>query len=197
MNNEKIRNRMLSLNKKRLLFIPVILILTSCSSPKTDNCKGQILNLEMSSVDDPNNKLLDYYRTNSFVTITDTNQLLRFEKPGRIAHLFQPSAIDSTRRKYTYKVKEGVIKTANYQWDLLAQVDNDKKVDNIKYWLKSYDKSRKQIDHLDFAGWSADLEWFFSGRIDCDSTLHIILKDGKDRIFKTDETGKNNLIKTN
>ena len=182
---------------KRLFYISTVIILTGCSTPKTDNCKGQILDLEMSSFNDSSNKLLDYYKANSFVEIIDTNQLLRFEEPRRIAHFFQLSTIDSTKRKYTYKVKEAIIKTDNYQWDLLVQVDNDKKMDNIKYWLKSYDNSRKQIGHLDFAGWSADKEWFFSGRIDCDSTLHMILNNGKeDRRFKTDETGKNNLIET-
>ena len=129
--------------------------------------------------------------------ITDTNQLLRYEAPNRIAHFFQPSAIDSTKRKYAYKAKEAIIKTVNYQWDLLVLVDNDRDVENIKYWLKSYDYNRNQVGHLDFAGWSADKEWFLYGRIDCDSTLHIIRNDGnKHLILKTDETGNNILIET-
>lgn len=182
---------------KRLFYISTFIVFTSCSTQKTDNCKGQIIDLEMTSFNDQNNKILNYYKTNSFVEILDTNQLLRYYEPRRMTHFFQRSTTDSTKRKYTYKVKEAIIKTANYQWDLLVQVDNDKKMDNIKYWLKSYDNSRKQIGHLDFAGWSADKEWFFSGRIDCDSTLHMILNNGKeDRLFKTDETGKNYLIKT-
>ncbi len=151
----------------------------------------------MASFNDPNNKLLNYYKTNSFVEIIDTNQLLRFEKPERIAHFFQPSTTDPTQRKYTYKVKEAVIKTANYQWDLLVLIDNDKKEENIGYWLKSYSNDRKQVGHLDFAFWSAGREFFSSGRIDCDSSLHMILNDRKEhRIFKTDEMGKNNLTET-
>ena len=182
---------------KRLFYISTIIILTSCSTQKTENCKGQILDLEMTSFNDPDNKLLNYYKTNSFVEIVDTNQLLRYEEPRRIAHFFQRSTNDSTKRKYTYKVKEAIIKTANYQWDLLVLIDNDKTVENIGYWLKSYDNNRKQVGHLDFAYWSADKEWFSSGRIDCDSTLHMILNDRNEhRVFKTDETGKNNLIET-
>ena len=182
---------------KRLFYLSSIIVITSCSTPVTDNCKGQILDLEMTSFNDPNNKLLNFYKTNSFIDITDTNQLLRYEEPGRIAHFFQPSTLDSTKRKYTYKVKEAIIKTDKYQWDLLVLIDNDKQVENIGYWLKSYDPNRKQVGHLDFAFWSADKAWFSSGRIDCDSTIHMILNDRNEhRIFKTDETGKNNLIKT-
>jgi hypothetical protein len=182
---------------KELIYLSTVLILTGCSTPNTDNCKGEILDLEMTSFYDTNNKLLSYYKANSFIEIKDTNQLLRYEEPSRIAYFFQPSIIDSTKRKYTYKVKEAIIKTANYQWDLLVQIDNDKKVENIGYWLKSYDNNRIQVGHLDFAFWSADKEWFSSGRIDCDSSLHMILNDRNEhRIFKTDETGDNYLIET-
>ena len=171
--------------------------MTGCSSPKTDNCKGQILDLEMSSFDDTNNKLLDYYKANTFVEITDTSQLLKFEEPSRISYFFQPSTIDSTKRKFTYKVKESIIKTENYQWDLLVLVDNDQKMENVYYWLKSYDNNRKQVGHLDFASWSGDKRHFTSGRVDCDSTLHMILNNGKEhRIFTTDQTGKNSLTET-
>tara|TARA_R110000744_G_C19149149_1_gene539219 strand:+ start:61 stop:624 length:564 start_codon:yes stop_codon:yes gene_type:complete len=180
---------------KEIFYILLFLIFAACTSHEGENCEGKILDLELNSDNDLNNKLFNYYRDNSFIEIKDTIQLLRFEKPRRIAHFFQPSSIDSTKRKYKYKAKEAIIKTKEYQWDLLVQIDNDKEVDNIKYWLKSYDNSRNQIGHLDFAGWSADNEKFHSGRIDCDSTLHMILNNGKEhRIFKIDKTGKNILI---
>jgi hypothetical protein len=182
---------------KRQLYISTLIILIGCSSPKIDNCEGQILDLEMGSFNNANNKLLNYYKTNTFVEIFDTTQLLRYEEPGRISHFFQPSSIDKTKRKYTYKVKEAIIKTTNYQWDLLVLVDNDQKMENVFYWLKSYDNNRKQVGHLDFAGWSGDQKYYSSGRIDCDSTLHMILKNGKEhRIFTIDHSGKNNLKET-
>jgi hypothetical protein len=182
---------------KKLFYLSAVLILASCSISRTHNCEGRILDLEMNSYNDPENKLMNYYKMNSFVEIRDTNQLLRFEEPRRVAYFFQPSSVDSTKRRFTYKVKEAIIRTDNYQWDLLAKVDNDKKEENIVYFLKSYDNNRKQVGHLDFAGWSADNQWFWSGRVDCDSTLHMILDNGKEhRIFKTDETGKNILKAT-
>ena len=151
----------------------------------------------MNSFDEPNNKLIEYYKSNSFVEIKDTLQLLRFEEPDRISFYFEKSIIDSTKRKYTYKVKEAIIKTDKYQWDLLALIDNDQIEENIIYWLKSYNNNRKQIGHLDFAFWSGKNKSFSSGRIDCDSTLHMIMNKGKeDRVFKTDDTGKNNLIES-
>ncbi len=151
----------------------------------------------MNSSIDAFNKLFKYYETNTFIEIIDTNQLLRYEEPERIAHFFQTSKDDPTRRKYIYKVKEAIIKMPKYQWDLLVQIDTDQEFKNIIYWLKSYDNNRKQIGHLDFAGWTFDNKIFLSGRIDCDSTLHMILKKGKEhRIFKTDETGQNKLIAT-
>lgn len=169
--------------------------MTSCFSKNEDICKGQILDFEMNSFDEPNNKLINYYNTNSFVEIKDTFQLLRFEEPDRIPFYFEKSSIDTTKRKYTYKVKEAIIKMDKYQWDLLALIDNDQIGDNIIYWLKSYNNKRKQIGHLDFAFWSTKNKSFSSGRIDCDSTLHMIMDNGKeDRVFKTDDTGKNNLI---
>jgi hypothetical protein len=182
---------------KKNFYLLTFVILTSCTAPKTDSCKGQILDLEMNSFDDTNNKILEYYRSKPFIEITDTNQLLKFYEPRRIAQFIQPSAIDSTKRKYTFKVKEAIFKTKNYQCDLHILIDNDNKNENIKTWLKSYDKSRKQIGHLDFAGWSADKEWFISGRIDCDSTIHVILNEEKEEyIYKTNEIGNINLIET-
>lgn len=178
----------------KYLYFALIAILASCSSPKTEITNCYILDLEIKSHDDPDNKIMSYYKTNLFVEIANINQLLRFEDSSRVAFFFQPSANDSTKRKFTYKVKEGIIKTNNYQWDLIALVDNDKKEENIQYWLKSYNKYRKQVGHLDFAHWTANSTQFTSGRIDCDTTLHMILDNGKeDRIFVVDETGKNKL----
>jgi hypothetical protein len=180
---------------KKLLYISIFIVLKSCSIQKADDCKVPILNLEMTSFNDSNNRLLNYYKTNSFIEILDTSQLLRYEEPGRIAYFFQRSKNDSTKRRYTYKVKEAIIKTANYQWDLLVLIDNDNNVENIGYWLKSYNNNREQVGHLDFAFWSADKKRFSSGRIDCDSTLHMILNHRNEhRVFKTDDIGKNNLI---
>ncbi len=179
----------------RLLCILTIIISASCSTPNSDICTGQILNLEMTSFNDPNKRLLEYYKTNTIVEIADTNRLLRYEEPRYIPLFFQRSKIDSTKKKYTYKVKEAIIKTVNYQWDLLVLIDNDKKAENIVYYLKSYNNDRKQVGHLDFAYWSADNEYVSSGRIDCDSTLHMILNNGSEhRVFKTDKMGRNNLI---
>lgn len=149
----------------------------------------------MRSHDEPVNKILAYYESHPFVEIKDTAELLRFEEPGRIGHFFQASEVDSTRRKFTYSVIEGLIKTGTYQWDLLALVDEDLGSANIKYWLKSYDSERNQVGHLDFAYWSS--AGFGSGRIDCDSTLHMILNDqNEERIFRTDSKGKNHLMTT-
>ena len=177
-----------------LFYISVVIYFFGCSI-KTDNCKGKILDFEMNSSIDAFNKLFKYYETNTFTEIIDTNQLLRFEKSDGIAHFFQPSKKDSTTRKYIYKAKEAIIKMPNYQWDLLVQIDTDQEYKNIMYWLKSYDNNRNQIGHIDFAGWTIDYKIFLSGRIDCDSTIHIILKKGKEhRIFKTDDKGRNYLI---
>ncbi len=100
---------------KKLFYIT---ILTSCSNKRIDNCKGHILDLEIKSFGNSENKIINYYKTENFLEIIDTNHLLRFEIPRRIAYFFQPSILDSTKRKYTYKVKESIIKTDEYQWDL-------------------------------------------------------------------------------
>ena len=132
----------------------VSLFIAGCAGPSADDCTGMILDLEMRSPDEPVNKILAYYESHPFVEIKDTTELLRFEEPGRIGRFFQASDVDSARRKFTYSVIEGLIKTSTYQWDLLALVDKDLESANIKYWLKSYDADRKQVGHLDFAYWS-------------------------------------------
>ena len=171
------------------------LVISRCAGPNSDDCAGKILDLEMRSHDEPGNKILTYYKSHPFVEIKDTAELLRFEEPRRVGYFFQASEVDSTRRKFTYSVIEGVIKTDAYQWDLLALVDKDLGSENVKYWLKSYDGDRKQVGHLDFAHWSND--GFGSGRIDCDSTLHMILNERNEhRVFSIDEHGVNHMIET-
>jgi hypothetical protein len=171
------------------------LSIAGCAGPSADDCTGKILDLEMRSHDEPGNKILAYYKSHPFVVIKDTAELLRFEEPGRIGYFFQASELDTTKRKFTYSVIEGLIKTSAYQWDLLALVDKDLGSENIKYWLKAYDGGRKQVGHLDFAYWSTS--GFGSGRIDCDSTLHMILNDRNEhRVFSIDENGVNHLVET-
>jgi hypothetical protein len=53
------------------------------------------------------------------------------------------------------------------------------------------------VGHLDFASWSAGEGELISGRIDCDSTLHLILNERNEhRVFSIDESGVNHLIET-
>ncbi|MBL0045348.1 MAG: hypothetical protein IPP33_13440 [Flavobacteriales bacterium] len=168
--------------------------ISGCAGPSADDC-WKILDLEMRSHDEPGNKILNYYKSHPFVETKDTAELLRFEEPRRIGYFFQASEVDPTKRKFTYSVIEGLIRTSTYQWDLLALVDEDLGSENIKYWLKSYDGDRKQVGHLDFAYWSSD--GFGAGRIDCDSTLHLILNERNEhRVFSIDENGVNHLVET-
>src|SRR5688572_29045347 len=103
------------------IYLLSIIALASCTyNKKIDDCKGKILDLELTSFGDTNNKLFHYHRTNSFTEIKDTSELLRFEDSTQIAHFFQPSSLDSTKRKITYKVKEGIIKMGEYTWDLIV-----------------------------------------------------------------------------
>lgn len=180
---------------KRLLYIIFLTLFSSClTNDRPDNCEGKILDLVVDSHRVSNNKIVNYAKTNDFITITDTNQLLRFAKPNEISYYFQPSKLDSTKRMFTLKAKEGIIKTANYQWDILLRQDNDEKGESYLFWLKSYDNNRNQVGHLDFAQWTEEGH-YSSGRIDCDTTLHMILKN-EHRIFKVNDEGKNILIET-
>jgi hypothetical protein len=178
------------------LALPVLL-LGSCGKPAPSDCSGSILDLEMRSRDEPGNKILNYQKTNAFVLVDDTASLLRYESVGRAGYLMQPSKTDSTKLRFEYSVKEAIIRTDKYQWDVIAVVDKDDPVENIQYWLKAYDQDRKKVGHLDFASWSAGEGELISGRIDCDSTLHLILNERNEhRVFSIDESGVNHLIET-
>ncbi len=117
---------------------------------------------------------------------------MRFASADEIPFYFQPSKKSYTNeRRYSYKVKEGIIRTDKYQVDLLVRKDNDVDGEQLLYWLKSYNPERKQVGHVDFAQGS-DKGYSF-GRIDCDTTVHMILSD-QHRIFKISDSGEFNRI---
>ncbi len=185
---------------KRAFYISLaIIFLANCTQGNKDDCRGQILDLDNSSSTDTVNKLFNYYKTHAseFIEVKDTAGLLRYEQPNRISYFFQHSNLDSTKRKFTYKVKEGIIKTQNYQWDLILFIDNDSKTEMVCYTLKSYDNNRNNIGHVDIATWSVEDSLFTSGRIDCDSTIHMIIPPlNAHRICKINSIGENILIRT-
>jgi hypothetical protein len=169
--------------------------MAGCANNSNEDCEGEILDLEISSFDDSSNRIIDFLSENKFRSITDSIELIRFEEPNRVSYFFQKSAVDSTKLKFQYLVKEAIIQTEKFQWDLLALVVNDEELENVYYTLKSYSNDREQVGHLDFAHWSGDNKTFVSGRIDCDSSLHMILNQKNEhRVFKTDAEGKNSMI---
>jgi hypothetical protein len=175
----------------------LVLLVSSCSEPARSDCAGAILDLEMRSRDEPGSKILNYHKTNAFVLVDDTAGMLRYEGRSRAGYLMQPSNADPTKLRFEYSVKEAIIRTDRYQWDLIAVIDKDDPVDNIQYWLQAYDKERNEVGHLDFASWSGGDGELISGRIDCDSTLHLILNERNEhRVFSIDENGVNHLIET-
>jgi len=187
----------LSVHGFTILLALLVMLVSSCSEQPPPDCAGAILDLEMRSQDEPGGKILNYKKTNAFVLVDDTASMLRYEGDGRAGYLMQPSKTDSTRLRFEYSVKEAVIKTNKYQWDLIAVVDRDDPVENIQYWLKAYDEDRRKVGHLDFASWSAGDGELISGRIDCDSTLHLILNERNEhRVFSIEEEGANHLIET-
>lgn len=168
-------------------------LLLSCTVSDPKECRGAILDLEFDSTSIKPNPITSYLTTAGFRTVTDSLALLRYEDAGRVAILLQPSKTNPVQRRFEYKVLEGIIRMPNYQWDLLAVVDRNESSENVQYWLKGYDNKRSQVGHLDFASWS-DQE-IISGRIDCDSTLHLILPERNEhRTFRIDENGKNELV---
>ena len=180
-----------------LLLAPLLLI--SCSSKKENpHCTSGILDLTMSHYDEQPNKILNYVDSTSFTSITDSAALLRFEGTGRIGYFLKPSATDSSKREFTYNVKEGIVKTSAYQLDLIWVSDDAESGRNIYCWLTTYDNQRNQISRLDFAGWSKEKKRFVSGKIDCDTIIHMILNDRNEhRLFRINEKGNINFIATN
>ena len=180
---------------KNTISLLLILIILSCSSKKNEDCKGKLIDLEVEHIDEEVSKILNYHTLNSFIEVKDSTQLVRFEESKRVAYFLQPSKKDSTVNKFTYKVKEGFIRTNKYRWDIIAMIDNDSDFENAHYTLKSYDKNRRQIGHLDFASWDSGDKFLVSGRVDCDKTLHIKIHErNQHRIFEIDKNGNNNMI---
>lgn len=138
--------------------------------------------------------MISYLRTQSFRSVQDSISLLRYEKPGRVRYLLQASKSDSTKKRFSYYVQDGLIKRDLYQCDLIAVVDLDEEQENVSYWLKCFDQSRNKVGHLDFAAWYK--EYHDSGRIDCDTTIHLMRTDRNEHlVFRLDDTGAINLVR--
>lgn len=108
-----------------LSLVLLVVLVYSCSEPARSDCAGSILDLEMRSRDELASKILNYRKTNAFVVIDDTAGMLRYESRSRAGYLMQPSKLDPTRRRFEYSVKEAIIRTDRYQWDLIAVIDKD------------------------------------------------------------------------
>jgi len=176
---------------KTLLQITFLLFLTNCSPKKQDTaCSGKILDLTISGYNEQPNKIIEYLSSKDFVTITDSADFLRYVNPKRAEYFLKSLQADSSKREFTYHVKEGIIKTKNYQLDLSWISVNSENGNNFYSWLNSYDNQRNEVGHLDFASWSTQKRSFSSGKIDCDTSLYLILNDRNEvRHFKIDENG--------
>lgn len=184
---------------RSLLYITFLLFFSSCSFKKDkDICSSNILHIGIKDFTEQPNKILNYFDTTSFKTISDSTSMQRFERADRIGYFLKPLATDSTKPEFTYNVKEGIIKTPKYVLDLSWILVNSEHDKNVYSWLTTYDKNRNQISHLDFAHWSKEKNRFASGKIDCDTTIHLIISDKNEhRLFKINEKGDINFAESN
>jgi len=172
--------------------ILVIILLAACKQVSFKPCEGKILDLTIDSLEAPNNSILEFSKDDGFIEIRDTSDLLQVAKLTEFPYYLQASERDPSKRKYTLRIKRAIVKTSDYEIDVLMRKDNDIEGDAVLYWLKSYDNKRNQVGHLDFSAWSYE-GWFISGRIDCDTTLHVITWS-ENKTFKVDNKGMFNCI---
>ena len=176
---------------KPILFATSILLFCSCTNESHKDCNGKLLDLTIASFDDPSNKIISNAKSSAFTNIEDSLTLIKYEPVNRVQYFFQPSKLDSTKRKFVFKVKPGIIRTPVYDVDLILIKDNDEKGENAFYSLNSYDRNRVLLGHVDLAHWSRERNSYVSGRIDCDSSIHMILnRENEQRIFRLEKSGE-------
>lgn len=182
---------------RTLLQITFILFLSSCSPKKQETaCSREILDLTIRSYDEQPNKIIEYFSTKDFITITDSVDFLRYVDSESAETYLKALQTDSSKKEFTYHVKEGIIKTKNYQLDLIWVSNNSENGKNAYSWLSSYDNQRNKVGHLDFASWSEQEKSFSSGKIDCDTILHLFIpRNNEHRQFKINEMGNIIFIK--
>ncbi|MBL7794677.1 MAG: hypothetical protein JNK77_20245 [Saprospiraceae bacterium] len=164
------------------------------------NDKKNILEINTSSDMTNHNSILFLVESANVPILEDSIELERFLTPGQMTFAFDSMTDNNfdppVFRKLEYKDYGTIIKTKNYQTDLLLLIDNEKRGRFYSFTLNSYDKDRNKVGHLDFASWTDESHW--SGKINGDTIVEIKCDEtDEQRQFKISENGEFIMINTN
>lgn len=167
-------------NKVELALIIVFFVaIGSCSEKKN------ILEIKTGSDITDHSNILFLVESANVPILEDSIELKRFFTPDQLSMAFD-SMVDYNSdlpvfRKWVYKDYGTVIKTKNYQTDLLLLIDNTKNDRFYKFSLNYFDHNKNQVGYLDFATWTK--ESHYGGNISADTIVEI-------RCYETDEFRK-------
>lgn len=164
------------------------------------NDKKNILEINTSSDITNHNSILFLVESGNIPILKDSIELKRFLTPEQMLVAFDSMTNSSfdppSFRTMEYKDYGTIIKTKNYQTDLLLLIDNSKDGRFYNFTLCSYDTNRKKVGYLDFASWTDKSHW--SGKISCDTIVEIKCDEtAEKRQFKISDNGEFVMIKTN
>jgi hypothetical protein len=147
------------------LIIVLTVILSSCEN------RNDILEIDDSERDG----ILFLVESANVPILEDSSELQNYLTFEEMKTAFDSVENENLRppkfRKIEYKFYRTILKTENYQTDLLLKIDNSKWDRDYVFSLRSYDKNRNEISHLDFAQWTEGKHCF--GRITEDTTIEI------------------------
>ncbi len=133
-------------------------------------------------------------------TIADSVELSHFITVNQMQTAFDSVAYSETDSQKVLRLERKfygtILKTSNYQTELLLTINNESNYRDYSFTLLSFDKNRNKVGHLDFASWSEDNHW--SGKIDSDTIVEIKCDEtGEWRRFQVLNTGEFKLMETN
>lgn len=133
-------------------------------------------------------------------TISDSIELSRFITVNQMPSAFDSVAFNKTDNQKVLRLERKnygtILKTANYQTDLLLTINNESNDRDYVFTLHTFDKDRNKIGHLEFASWRENNHW--SGKISNDTIVEIKCDEtGELKRFQVSITGTFKLLATN
>ena len=146
------------------------------------------------------NSILFLVESANVPILKDSTELRQFLTPEQMIVAFDSMTNNNfdppVFRKLEYKSYGTIIKTKNYQTDLLLHIDNEKKGRYYYFTLNSYDGNRNRIGHLDFASWTEESHW--SGVIKSDTIVVITCNEtSEQKRYRISENGEFIMINRN
>jgi hypothetical protein len=174
--------------------VTIFIGLASC------NDKNDILEINTNTNPTDHKSILFLVESANVPILKDSIELKRFLTPEQMTLAFDSMTDNNfdppVFRKLEYKDYGTIIKTKNYQTDLLLLIDNEKNGRFYSFTLNSYDKDRNKVGHLDFASWTDESHW--TGKINGDTIVEIKCDEtDEQRQFKISENGEFIMINTN